>query len=1540
MKRSAFLKGIFFILLFQACTMNHCLAYENEATGEEGPANGADGGGGGGGASYTDWAVPGSTNGGMNMICRDYPQNGGSAGAGAGSVSIGGSFGGNGGGGGIGGNGPSGGSGGVNSNPSVSGVRTLAGGTISSLPPTVAQAFYANYNFTYSRDNLPTASNALREGMVSQVPIADSANHARFGDPVSTAIGNYEGTVVDFHHARAGFPFEFKRSYSVANDNISLSMPFGWTNNFDSYLYVVAANDPRFPNSTKSFFAYQFTPEGTKVFSSAGISQTGPTPLQADPGNFSKFDRIQYSDMPTGPNVPGVDAFLAGATITDKFGTVTYYAAFSPGDPNTYRPYFSIDSFGNQIDYYWDNYIRSEKIIYNPGVASFWYPCAADPPGTPVQPPIYYWEDNGLGNPPVQRSVIPTLNSRASCQVPIYHTYGYAQDFWDLRLSEVKCNKWNWNIKFGYNNDRFVTTSDGYIVNVGLLSVGTALIRSVTSSEGDVITFETPAAEKARGQDTVPIGLFDVTRLPGNNNGSYRVTGFPNTNSTTTGGYNYYLAKLDDPNAPAGGRHLQFDFSNNGYFNYISKVYNGRGQLAYQLAVPFNPAVPYVSTLKSASGQVLQEDLYTNTSLGPQLDSSTKYFDGTSSTEYFNSYDANQLLTKYVDGKNHEIDCLYDGLGNLSYKKTMQDGVAVEQHFGFDGFSRLTTYSDGRGKTTQISNFDRFTPNKRIIIQDTGNLARTTVIDYANGLPTAIHLPLLHPGPDRIISIGYDGNGNLASIQEPDLASIGRTGTRWEYTFDSKGLLNNKKTIGPGGTSLSIGYHWNNLNQLTEIDYPGGSAEHFDLYDLDGNLVTRKDSNLNQTKTDYDLDDNLVDEYDAYLSGSDQLEKIYGYDERSNRISITDGNSKITTITPNEQNLVHSIQDASGKKIVYTYDNAFNLATKVDDRPVTTTYDYYENNLLKQISFSDGTGSIGFKYDLSQNLATLSDDEGTKTYDFDGLGELKSLICSPASGHQAYSLVYGYDPGGNRNTLLLYSGAGSAIPTQTFTYGILENNLVSSVRDIDGDQTNYIYDELDRLRTVIYPNNVAQAVYGYDPSTSLLASVSNEDFLGTTLTSASYGRYPDGSISSLREATGVTSYTYDHALRLKNITNQLGSIDLLYDFASNLKSKSLNAVIQNALNYDDSNELLNDTTHDSFPYDGAGNLRGEYHLGVGKSFVWDGQNRLTGVFNVAGAGASPLANFQYDGNNLRIRKTDGSSNITNYIYDGSRVLVEVDGSGAAKKIYNPGISVTDDGGNKFYMLQNGHGDVANLIDRDGNLVQSYQYDPFGNMIGGLKDFNNMRYVGVGGVYSDDDLGLQYMWNRWYDPQLGRFISRDPLGLGSDGLNLYAYAKDNPLGFIDPFGLCAEKLTTAQTLGSGAIDWHRDPGLLASNLVALTTVMSVVGVFLGMPSEGLVPEQEAEVEASTVAGMSRSPLLVQPGTNLPATINGIDYSGHALDQMQGRGFMPSVVENTLQVGTPFPGNLPGTGGLYDAVNNISVIRNLSTGNIITVRNGAP
>jgi RHS repeat-associated protein len=115
---------------------------------------------------------------------------------------------------------------------------------------------------------------------------------------------------------------------------------------------------------------------------------------------------------------------------------------------------------------------------------------------------------------------------------------------------------------------------------------------------------------------------------------------------------------------------------------------------------------------------------------------------------------------------------------------------------------------------------------------------------------------------------------------------------------------------------------------------------------------------------------------------------------------------------------------------------------------------------------------------------------------------------------------------------------------------------------------------------------------------------------------------------------------------------------------------------------------------------------------------------------------------------------------------------------------------------RYYYVYNGHGDVVALVDAQGNTAASYAYDAFGQLTSASESFgsgttwtNPYRYDGQDGVRYDGETGLYWMSVRAYDPALGRFLSRDPLGRAplffAD--QPYVYAGNNPLINVDPSG---------------------------------------------------------------------------------------------------------------------------------------------------------
>ncbi len=553
---------------------------------------------------------------------------------------------------------------------------------------------------------------------------------------------------------------------------------------------------------------------------------------------------------------------------------------------------------------------------------------------------------------------------------------------------------------------------------------------------------------------------------------------------------------------------------------------------------------------------------------------------------------------------------------------------------------------------------------------------------------------------------------------------------------------------------------------MTLINYPDKTSETYG-YNQDGAVTQFIDRNTIPTNYVVDAEDRPTTITQAAgLTG--QRVTYYKLDPLGNKTSMTDNKGQVTTFVYNEQSLVHSMADPMGRGYINTYDGAMNLISSKDHRGITRAMVYYRNNRLKSESFSDGTPSISYTYDGDGNRTGMTDGVGAKTYIYDPLNNLTSVTDSARN----FIVGYTYDHVGNRLSEQNNKVSGS------IQYSYYANNKLETVTDVDGMATTYAYDSMENPLSVSYPNG-AVASYAYVPANHRLQSLENLTSHQEVLSSFFYGYDGVGNATTISDLTGAATFTYDNLYQLTNAAypGNRGSVSYTYDGVGN--RLSLNGVT--GYSYDAGNAMTSGLGGTNVSVDLSGNMTSS---GV-TTYSWDGLNRLTKVV----PSPSTAITYVYDGDNHRVQKLSSSVTI-NYFYDGNFEVAETDGNGNLLKSFTPGLSEKDQQGNKFFYLYNGHGDVAGLMDANQNLVQNYTYDAFGAALSVQNDPNNQRYVGTGGVYSDDDAGLQYMWNRWYNPGQGRFISRDPIGLRG-GLNLYVYMGNNPNKGTDPTGLCGQ-----------------------------------------------------------------------------------------------------------------------------------------------------
>jgi len=480
-----------------------------------------------------------------------------------------------------------------------------------------------------------------------------------------------------------------------------------------------------------------------------------------------------------------------------------------------------------------------------------------------------------------------------------------------------------------------------------------------------------------------------------------------------------------------------------------------------------------------------------------------------------------------------------------------------------------------------------------------------------------------------------------------------------------------------------------------------------------------------------------------------------------------------------------------------------------------------------------------------------------------------------------------------------------------------------------------------------------------------------------------------------------THFSYDD---LNQITEEKGHFNNTYIFDSLNNRRNKNGKV---CTLDDLNRLTSDSIN-SYGSDKNGYRTSKNEF----NYSYDALERLLSV-----SLNDDTITYSYDSFSRRLSRTSDQISVQ-YLYQFDTEIAALENNKIVefKAIHGQFSPYAIELNDKVYTpIRNHRGDITVLLDTQKNAVSTNRYDAFGEFshYGSIQSpwlFSSQRY--------DTSTKNYHFINREYDSYTGRWLTPDPLGF-EDGLNLYAYVHNNPMIYVDPYGLWAEdsngywsqarefghsfsrgfvddasfgltSLTmgehetpnfnskaayytgSACSLGAGLLyggTWVKGAAYTGKTLNygckllrnAFTTTKTAKTLVEGRTIAKLAQESSTLIKKTTEylakselnysktitnsngylgrSGWELFNTKYQDPRNYPCTLNNYHYTGHALDQMQNRGIMPSVVENTLKNGCRYPNKID-TIGFFDPINDVRVITDETANKIITVIRGAP
>jgi RHS repeat-associated protein len=475
-----------------------------------------------------------------------------------------------------------------------------------------------------------------------------------------------------------------------------------------------------------------------------------------------------------------------------------------------------------------------------------------------------------------------------------------------------------------------------------------------------------------------------------------------------------------------------------------------------------------------------------------------------------------------------------------------------------------------------------------------------------------------------------------------------------------------------------------------------------------------------------------------------------------------------------------------------TYDTVGNLKTMTDFNGHIVTYVYDEQNRLTEKQFQDGSKvQYGYLRNGLQDTVTFRNSAGlvTSFYDYDYDVRDRLTKRTDSIDGVARSINYGYDIASNRTSVTTASG--------TTTYSYDDRNRLDVTRFNGAIVADYDYDAASRLTKTTFGNGTEETRV-YDTLNRLKELTSQR---GTTVLSKYV--YTLDKVGNRKTATETVNgqnrslaYTYDDLYRLTDeaITDGVNgnrTANYTYDFVGNRQTKTINGVTTTYA-YDANDRLRTEKVGSNvtatYDYDNNGSTTQKVENGVTTTYVWNDEKRL-----VSATVGTTQVEYVYNDQGIRVASKQNGVE-TRYLLD-EGIVANVweeyapNGTVQAAYVYGHDLITQTQAGQTSYYLVDGLGSTRLLTDTQGQVLNAYGYEAFGETVSQSGTASN-KYQYAGEQF-DAALGDYYLRQRFYDTSSGRFGRMDTYEgriSSPQTLHKYLYANANPVHLTDPSGL--------------------------------------------------------------------------------------------------------------------------------------------------------